>query len=122
MTKQTLFMLLGDVEFEIRLTSLALLGRLAQLNSAHTLAPLRNVLKQLVLALTFSRDIVVKHQSTAMLCTFLKTPALQTLVHPYVRQMIEILPLKVRLDGWMGCCCCCCCCCCFSHQPFSSIY
>lgn len=89
-------MLLGDDEFDVRLSALALLGRLAQLNSAHLLAPLRNVLIAIVLALKFGKDDVTKLQATNMLCTLLQAPALQTLVHPYLMRIIEILPLKVR--------------------------
>lgn len=92
---QTLICLLGDMEFDIRIDALALLGRLAGHNSAHLLAPLRNVLKHIVVELKFGKDDVMKEQSTRMLCTLLMAPALQTLVHPYIRRVIEILPLKV---------------------------
>lgn len=76
-----------------------LLGRLTQHNSAHLLAPLRNVLIYIVLSLQFGEQDLSKQQSTKLLCTFLKAPALQTVVHPYVRRIIEILPLKVC--GWV---------------------
>lgn len=84
------------MEFDIRLDALALLGRLAQFNPAYLLAPLSNVLKHIVVALKYGSEDIIKEQSTRMLCTFLKAPALKYLVHPYVKKVIEILPLKVR--------------------------
>ncbi|CAN0553385.1 unnamed protein product, partial [Ectocarpus sp. 12 AP-2014] len=90
------------MEFDIRLDALALLGRLAQFNPAYLLAPLSNVLKHIVVALKYGSEDIIKEQSTRMLCTFLKAPALKYLVHPYVKKVIEILPLKVRERLFLG--------------------
>ncbi|CAN0409890.1 unnamed protein product, partial [Laminaria digitata] len=91
---QTLFLLTGDSEFSIRLDALTLLGRLAQLNPAHLLPSLRQTLMQILVGLKFNKDSAAKEEATKMLCTFLRAPALQCLVHPVVKTVIEVLPLK----------------------------
>lgn len=90
-----MFLLLGDEELDIRLPALELLGRLAQLNPACVLPMLRQTLGQIVVVLKFNTDDGVREDATWMLCTFLQAPALQKLVHPYVKAVIEALPLKV---------------------------
>lgn len=93
---QTLFLLTGDSEFTIRLEALMLLGRLAQLNPAYLLPSLRQTLMQILSGLKYDKDSDAKEEATKMLCTFLRAPALQSLVHPFVKTVIEVLPLKVR--------------------------
>lgn len=91
---QTLFLLMGDEDFIIRLEAVSLLGRLAALNPAYLLPPLRATLAQLVLELRFSTtDMNGREEATRMLCCFLRAPALPTLVLPLLRAVIDALPL-----------------------------
>ena len=88
-------MLLGDVELDIRLRALQLLGRLAQRNPAYLNPTLRQTLTQILDVLKYNTGDDAREDATWMLCTFLQAPALQKLVHPYVKAVIEALPLKV---------------------------
>lgn len=96
--QQTLFLLMGDEDFSIRLDALTLLGRLSQLNPAYLLPPLRLTLMQILVELKFDKDSQCQEDATRMLCRFLRAPALQSLVHPFVRAIIHALPLKVCLS------------------------
>lgn len=93
--EQTLFLLMGDVELGIRLDALSLLGRLARRNPANLLPPLRETLMHILVELQFNRRVESREEATKMLCRFLRSPALQALVHPFVRTVIIALPLKV---------------------------
>lgn len=88
---------MGDESFVIRLEALALLGRLARNNPGLLLPPLRVTLMQILIELKFNRGNDYREEATRMLCTFMRAPALQALVHPFVRAVILALPLKV---GW----------------------
>lgn len=95
---QTLFLLMGDAQFNIRVDALMLLGRLAQLNPAYLLPTLRQTLMQILVELRYNKDNNAREEATRMLCTFLRAPALQKLVHPFVKAVIEVLPLKVNTN------------------------
>lgn len=92
---------MGDTEFDMRLEALTLLGRLAQRNPACVLPPMRQTLTQILVQLQFNKNAATKEEATRMLCSFLRAPALQRLVHPVIKAVIEALPLKVRDGG--GC-------------------
>lgn len=93
---QTLFLLMGDSNFEIQLDALSLLGRLAHHNPAYLLAPLRQTLMQILTELKYDQGVLEQQRVTRKLCAFLRCPALQNLVHPYVKGIIVSLPLKAR--------------------------
>lgn len=88
---------MGDENFDIRLDALSLLGRLARHNPAVLLPQLRVMLTQILIELKFNRGNDYREEATKMLCAFMRAPALQSLVHPFVRAVILALPLKVSL-------------------------
>lgn len=96
---------MGDVELGIRLDALSLLGRLARRNPANLLPPLRETLMHILVELQFNRRIESREEATKMLCRFLRSPALQALVHPFVRTVIIALPLKVGSCLTPNACC-----------------
>jgi hypothetical protein len=96
---EMLLFLLSDERFEIRLDALSLLGRLASMNPAAILAPMRLQLIQVISAIKNSADNRLREEAILLLCRFLRAPTLQSIVKPYVGQLISILPLhsEVRL-------------------------
>ncbi|KAG5176076.1 armadillo-type protein [Tribonema minus] len=72
---QTLFLLLGDEDFLIRLDAVTVLGRLAALNPAYLLPPLRQTLMQLIVELRYNTDTGSREEATRMLCHFLRRAA-----------------------------------------------
>ncbi|CAM9980915.1 unnamed protein product, partial [Discosporangium mesarthrocarpum] len=91
---QTLFLLMGDDDFNIRLDSLTMLGRLAQYNPSYLLPPLRQTLMQILVELRYNPDVTAGEEATKMLCKFLRAPALQGLLYPFIEAILLALPLK----------------------------
>ena len=71
-----------------------MLGRLAALNPAYLLPPLRQTLTQLIVELQYNTDPNAREEATRMLCHFLRATALQGLVPPFLRTIIATLPLR----------------------------
>jgi FKBP12-rapamycin complex-associated protein len=84
---------LCDEDLRVRLAALRLLGRLAPLNPAFALPPLRLTLTRLIAELQLQTDVSGKEEATRMLCEFLKADALRPLVQPLVRALVHALPL-----------------------------
>ncbi|CAM9623049.1 unnamed protein product [Chrysoparadoxa australica] len=91
---QTLLLLMGDEDFRNRLDAVTLLGRLASLNPAYLLPPLRKTLMQLLLELQYSSVTKSKEEATRLVSHFLRAKALQCLVPPFLSTLIETLPLQ----------------------------
>ncbi len=95
---RTLFLLMQDEALSIRLDAIKLLGRLAGLNPAYVLPPMRLTLLRLLTELQFGREdntaIQGKEEATHLLCDFLRAKPLQRLVKPFVRTVVETLPVQ----------------------------
>jgi len=89
----TLFLLLQDGAFPIRVLALELLARLAMLNPAYVMPPARQLLVQIVVDLQCSGDNGSRESATRMLSIFLQSGALKCLVRPCGRSIINALPL-----------------------------
>ena len=95
----SLLFLLADEVFEIRMDALTILGRLALINPALVLPPLRILLIRLISEISNSADNRLKEEAILMVCRFLNSASLHTFVKSYVGTLIKILPLTsdVRL-------------------------
>ena len=89
---------LCDEDLRVRLAALRLLGRLAPLNPAFALPPLRLTLTRLIAELQLQTDVSGKEEATRMLCEFLKADALRPLVQPLVRALVHALPLYGQIS------------------------
>ena len=91
---QTLLLLLSDESFEIRLEALQLLGRLAALNPAAVLPPLRLLLIRSIAEILNSADARLKEEAALLVCTFVRgAPLLHVVVRPFVSTLLSTLPL-----------------------------
>lgn len=90
---RTIFLLVNDDVLQIRIDAIAVLGRLAVLNPAYVLPGLRATLLRLLVELQYGADAFTKEDATQSLCHFLRADALQGLVRPFMRSIVQILPL-----------------------------
>ena len=90
-----LFLLLRDESLSVRIHVLRLIGRLAILNPAPILAESRKLLMELIKELTCNSDSGGgKESAIRVLIEFTKCSALHRLLLPYLRSIIDALPLK----------------------------
>ncbi|KAJ2236038.1 phosphatidylinositol kinase- protein kinase tor1 [Coemansia sp. RSA 485] len=91
---QSLFLLLNDEVFEVRMTVLAVIGRLANMNPAHVMPSLRRMVVQLLTELEFARSNREREQCIQLLMVLVR--AAENWVRPYVGDIFRtILP---RID------------------------
>jgi serine/threonine-protein kinase mTOR len=91
---RSIFLLVNDEMLAIRIDTIKLLGRLAALNPACVLSSMRQTLIRLLIELQFGMDSVLKEEATQILCHFLRAEALHSLVRPFIKTIINILPLQ----------------------------
>lgn len=89
-----MFLILNDETLQIRLDAIKLLGRLAGLNPAYVLPPMRHTLLRLLIELQFGRDASSKEEATQLLCHFLRAEPLHFLVRPFIRTVVQSLPVQ----------------------------
>ena len=94
---ETLLFLLSDENFEIKMQTLTILGRLAQLNPAAVLPPLRQLLMRLISEIRGSADDRSKEEAALMICNFLRASPLQSIIKPFVGTLIRTLPLNADI-------------------------
>ncbi|KAJ2121753.1 phosphatidylinositol kinase- protein kinase tor1 [Coemansia sp. RSA 720] len=88
---QDLFLLLNDEVFEVRLTVLAVIGRLANMNPAHVMPSLRRMVVQLLTELEFARSNRESEECIQLLMVLVR--AAENWVRPYVGDIFStILP------------------------------
>ncbi|KAJ2346691.1 phosphatidylinositol kinase- protein kinase tor1, partial [Coemansia sp. RSA 2618] len=91
---QDLFLLLNDRMFEVRLTVLAVIGRLANMNPAHVMPSLRRMVVQLLTELEFACTNREREECIQLLMVLVR--AAENWVRPYVGDIFcKILP---RID------------------------
>ncbi|KAI9501402.1 phosphatidylinositol kinase- protein kinase tor1 [Coemansia sp. RSA 1358] len=91
---QSLFLLLNDEVFEVRLTILGVIGRLANMNPAHVMPSLRRMVVQLLTELEFSQTNSEREECIQLLMVLVR--AAENWVRPYVGDIFRtILP---RID------------------------
>ena len=88
---RTLFLLLADESFEMKLQVLSLLGRLATLNPAAILSPMRLHVVRLVSELENCPKQKSKEEITLLICKLLHFPAFHALVPPFAPTLIKTL-------------------------------
>jgi FKBP12-rapamycin complex-associated protein len=95
----TVSFVLGDEVFDIRVEAIKVLGRLARLNPAAVLPPLRQHLLHLISGISYTHDIKQKEECIVMLTSFLAESSLQRIVKPFMHTIVHSLPLRddVRL-------------------------
>lgn len=93
----TLIFLLADDMFDIRIDALTVLGRLALINPALVLPPLRMALVRLISEISHSADSRQKEDSILIVCQFLNCTSLHQLVKAYVGSLIKVLPLQADI-------------------------
>jgi FKBP12-rapamycin complex-associated protein len=91
---ETLFLFLSDEDLHIRIETVKLLGRLALLNPGFVLPPLRQTLMRLIIELQLQSDTNAKEQAAWLLSEFLRAEALHRLVRPFMRTIVDVLPLR----------------------------
>ena len=96
---EALTFLLSDENYEIKLTTLSILGRLAQVNPAAVLPPMRLLLMRLISEINNSSDHRLKEEATLMLCTFMRSLPLQGIMKPFLGVLIRTFPLTSPLHG-----------------------
>ena len=89
----TLLLCLQDDSLSVRVATLKLIGRLAELNPAQILPELRQVLVDNVIELRYNNDTGRKEAITRFLIVFFKTESLHRLVHPLLHSIMNGLPL-----------------------------
>jgi Domain of unknown function (DUF3385) len=94
---ETLLFLLSDENFEIKMLTLTILGRLAHLNPAAVLPPLRQLLMRLISEIRGSADDRSKEEAALMMCNFLRASSLHSLVKPFIGTLIRTLPLNADI-------------------------
>ena len=94
---ETLLFLLSDENFEIKMQTLTILGRLAHLNPAAVLPPLRQLLMRLISEIRGSADDRSKEEAALMMCNFLRASPLHSIVKPFVGTLIRTLPLNADI-------------------------
>ncbi|KAJ2761157.1 phosphatidylinositol kinase- protein kinase tor1, partial [Coemansia nantahalensis] len=91
---QDLFLLINDEVFEVRLTVLAVIGRLANMNPAHVMPSLRRMVVQLLTELEYARSNREREECIQLLMVLVR--AAENWVRPYVGDIFTtILP---RID------------------------
>ncbi|KAJ2715121.1 phosphatidylinositol kinase- protein kinase tor1, partial [Coemansia spiralis] len=89
-----LFLLMNDEVFEVRLTVLAVIGRLANMNPAHVMPSLRRMVVQLLTELEYARSNREREECIQLLMVLVR--AAENWVRPYVGDIFTtILP---RID------------------------
>ena len=91
---ETLFLFLSDEDLHIRIETVKLLGRLALLNPGFVLPPLRQALRRLIVELQLQSDTNSKEHAAWLLSEFLRVDALHCLVRPFMRTIVDVLPLR----------------------------
>ena len=94
---ETLLFLLSDENFEIKMQTLSILGRLAHGNPAAVLPPLRQLLIRLISEIKGSADDRCKEEAALMMCTFLRASPLRFIVKPFIGTLINTLPLNADI-------------------------
>ena len=94
---ETLLFLLSDENFEIKMQTLTILGRLGHLNPAAVLPPLRQLLMRLISEIRGSADDRSKEEAALMICNFLRASPLHSIVKPFVGTLIRTLPLNADI-------------------------
>jgi Domain of unknown function (DUF3385) len=94
---ETLLFLLSDENFEIKMLTLTILGRLAHLNPAAVLSPLRQLLMRLISEIRGSADDRSKEEAALMMCNFLRASSLHSIVRPFIGTLIRTLPLSADI-------------------------
>jgi serine/threonine-protein kinase mTOR len=89
-----LLLILADEIFDIRMSAMFLIGRLAQTNPAAVLPPLRLHLMRLVAAMRASPKKRGIEEATLMLCNFLRFEAFHEMVRPVMTTVITTLPVN----------------------------
>ncbi|KAJ2355795.1 phosphatidylinositol kinase- protein kinase tor1, partial [Coemansia sp. RSA 2610] len=91
---QDLFLLLNDEVFAVRVTVLAVIGRLANMNPAHVMPSLRRMVVQLLTELEFARTNREREECIQLLMVLVR--AAENWVRPYVGDIFRtVLP---RID------------------------
>ncbi|KAJ1924747.1 phosphatidylinositol kinase- protein kinase tor1, partial [Coemansia sp. S17] len=91
---QALFLMMNDEVFEVRLTVLAVIGRLASMNPAHVMPSLRRMVVQLLTELEFARSSSEREECIQLLMVLVCSA--ESWVRPYVGDIFRtILP---RID------------------------
>ncbi|KAI7830142.1 armadillo-type protein [Kickxella alabastrina] len=93
---QSLFLLLNDEVFNVRLAVLAVLGRLANMNPAHVMPPLRRMVVQLLTELEFSRSSREREDCIRLLIELVGTA--ENWVRPYVGDIFRTILPRIN-DG-----------------------
>ena len=95
----TLFFLVTDECFDIRIASIQLLGLMADKNPSVVSANMRQVLKNLILQLQNGTVERLKEEAALTICAFLRATSLHRIVTPFMSTLITVLPLEsdVRL-------------------------
>ena len=94
---ETLLFLLSDENFEIKMMTLTILGRLAHLNPAAVLPPLRQLLMRLISEIKGAADDRSKEEAALMMCNFLRASSLHSIVKPFIGTLIKTLPLNADI-------------------------
>jgi hypothetical protein len=94
---ETLLFLLADENFDIKMQTLTILGRLASLNPAAVLPPLRQLLMRLISEIRGSADDRSKEEAALMICNFLRASSLNAIVKPFIGTLIKTLPLNADI-------------------------
>jgi len=93
---EALQFLLSDENYEIKSQTLRILGRLALVNPACVIPPLRLLLMRLISEIKNSSDNRLKQEATQMMCTFLRSMPVQSIIKPFVPVLIRTLPLGTQ--------------------------
>lgn len=94
---QTLFLLLADESFDMKLQAMSLLGRLAALNPASVLPPIRIHLMRLISEIVNYPKQKSKEDITLLLCRLLQFPTFHPLIPPFAQIFISsILPWDIH--------------------------
>ena len=94
---ETLLFLLSDENFDIKMETLTILGRLAHGNPAAVLPPLRQLLIRLISEIKGSSDERCKEEAALMMCNFLRASPLRLIVKPFIGTLVNTLPLNVDI-------------------------
>jgi FKBP12-rapamycin complex-associated protein len=90
----TLLLLLADEVFDIKVTATRILGRLANVNPAAVLPPIRQQLIHLISEMQNCPDYRTIEEAALMLCSFLRLAKFHVLVRPFMVTLISTLPLQ----------------------------
>ena len=95
----SLFFLVSDESFDIRISVIRLIGSLADKNPAVVLSNMRQILKNIISQLQHGSVDRQKEEATLTLCSFLRETSLHVIVKPFMSTMIDVLPIDrdVRL-------------------------